>query len=136
MRDKNKFTFIAETVIARPLLRWTVLFQSSGQSLVASINANDSGANWDYVIPSAIPLGSDEIAVGLIYDTNAVSLKVIPPYYTDACVQGASYTLAFEQTIALRYQKALSRRAKNTSFSMLERSFFLLRLSDACLEKQ
>ncbi|CAM9353872.1 unnamed protein product [Ascophyllum nodosum] len=45
------------------------------ETLVDSINAADSGADWNYVVPTTIPLGFDEIAVGLIYDANTVFLK-------------------------------------------------------------
>lgn len=44
--------------------------------IVDSINAEDAGASWQYVVPSTIPLGSDVIAVGIIYDSNKVSTKV------------------------------------------------------------
>lgn len=48
-----------------------------------SINAQDKGADWRYVIPSQIPLGSDEIAVGIIYDAGKIALKVIRLKYLD-----------------------------------------------------
>lgn len=48
------------------------------KAIVNSINNNTEGpeAWWSYVVPSAIPLGNDAIAVGIIYDSNRVVLKV------------------------------------------------------------
>lgn len=43
------------------------------------MNDEDHDADWRYVTPSTIPLGSDVIAVGIIYNANTVSLKVVYP---------------------------------------------------------
>lgn len=48
-----------------------------GQVIVDSINAGDTGAEWRYVVPSKIPLGTDQIAVGIIYDASKIALKVM-----------------------------------------------------------
>lgn len=41
-----------------------------------SLNEGDLGADWQYVVPSIIPLGYGEIAVGIIYDANTLTLEV------------------------------------------------------------
>lgn len=45
------------------------------QALVNIVN-NGFGSNYDYVTPSQIPLGQEDIAVGLIFNTDKVTLQV------------------------------------------------------------
>lgn len=47
------------------------------QAIVNSMNDEDREADWRRFDPSTIPLGSDEIALGIIYNANTLSLKVI-----------------------------------------------------------
>lgn len=52
------------------------MYATTKQVIADSINAQDIGADWRYVVPSTIPLGSDQIAVGIIYDAKTLSPKV------------------------------------------------------------
>lgn len=44
--------------------------------VIADNLSDEDETDWRYVVPSEIPLGSDEIAVGIIYNADVLSLEV------------------------------------------------------------